>query len=71
MKSGSKGTTKTTAAGRPGGRNGIAISLMRHLRATPYDGDLFEKSIAVLIPKQTDILPAIKAFVDTSDYWRQ
>ena len=50
------------------GRSGVAISLMRNLRATPFDGDLFEKSIAVLIPKHRDTLSAIKTFADSPDY---
>ncbi len=50
------------------GKKGIAISLMRTLRATPYDGDLFEKSIAVLIPKKPELLPAIAAFTSSSEY---
>lgn len=50
------------------GRSGVAISLMRNLRATPYAGDLFEKSIAVLIPKRPATLSAIRCFVESPDY---
>jgi hypothetical protein len=50
------------------GRKGIAISLMRTLRATAYEGDLFEKSIAVLVPKTEDVILAIKAFTDSPEY---
>jgi hypothetical protein len=44
------------------GKRGVAISLIRNLRATSYDGDLFEKSMAVLIPKSPQTLLAVKSF---------
>ena len=50
------------------GQRGIAVSLMRTLRTAAYDGDLFEKSMAVLIPKQAYHLLAIKAFTDSPDF---
>jgi hypothetical protein len=51
------------------GRRGVAVSLMRTLRTASYDGDLFEKSIAVLVPKQANTLLAIKAFADSPEYF--
>jgi hypothetical protein len=50
------------------GRKGVAVSLIRTLRTAAYDGDLFEKSIAVLVPKQDNTLLAIKAFAESPGF---
>jgi hypothetical protein len=50
------------------GHEGIAVSLMRTLAVASYDGDLFEKSMAALIPKNHDDLPAIRCFAESPEF---
>ncbi len=44
------------------GKLGVAISVISHLRSTNYVGDLFDKSVAVLIPNSEALLLPIMAF---------
>jgi hypothetical protein len=50
------------------GKKGVSVSLMRTLRTGSYDGDLFEKSIAVLIPKDPDDVLAVRAFAESNSF---
>src|SRR5271157_5122955 len=40
------------------GKRGIAVSLMRELKATIYTGEQYEKACTVLLPKREEYLPA-------------
>jgi hypothetical protein len=44
------------------GRRGIAVGLMRELRATVYTGEPYEKALAVLLPTSDEMLPALWAY---------
>ena len=50
------------------GKRGVSISLINTLRASAYAGELFDKSVAVLIPHKTSHLPAIMAFVCSDSF---
>lgn len=50
------------------GRDGVAISVVGALRASSYRGDLFDKSVAVLVPHDPQLLPAIMAYT-TSEHF--
>jgi hypothetical protein len=47
------------------GRCGVAVALMRELKATLYTGEKYEKALTVLVPKQEEYLPAIWVFCDS------
>jgi hypothetical protein len=49
------------------GKRGIAISLMG-LKTSGYTGELFDKSVAVLIPKQESALPALTAYCTSAEF---
>jgi hypothetical protein len=50
-------------------KKGVAISLIRNLRPTLYGGELFDKSVAVLLPRLESHLCAIQAFVESPQYY--
>jgi hypothetical protein len=50
------------------GRKGIAISSMRHLPATFYDGFHFDNNTAVIVPHTPAHLPAIWCFCSSPEY---
>lgn len=50
------------------GKHGIAVSQMRNLPVTLYDGDLFDNNTAVIIPKDPAHLPAIWAFCRSPEF---
>ena len=50
------------------GKRGIAISLIRNLKVSPYTGELFDKSVAVIIPKHQADLPAIVSFCTSEEF---
>lgn len=50
------------------GKRGVAISLIRNLKVSPYTGELFDKSVAVIIPKRPTDLPAIAAFCTSEQF---
>lgn len=49
-------------------KNGVSIALIKNLRPTPYVGELFDKSVAVLLPREPEHLTAIRAFVESPEY---
>lgn len=49
-------------------KKGVSVALIRNLRTTPYFGELFDKSVAVLIPKKPEFLPAISAFCKSPEF---
>jgi len=58
-----------TIAGREAwGKPGIAITYMSGLKATRYEGELFENVICVLIPKDPANLSALWAFVSSDAF---
>ncbi|WP_206838932.1 Eco57I restriction-modification methylase domain-containing protein [Marinobacterium iners] len=50
------------------GKNGVAISLIRNLRTADYRGQLFDKSVATLIPKKKSNLECLKSFSESPDF---
>ncbi len=52
-------------------KRGIAVSLTGTLRISPYSGDLFDKSLAVLVPKDPAHLQAIWEFCNSQDFVRE
>jgi hypothetical protein len=50
------------------GREGVAISLMRDLKATFYTGERYDKSLAVLVPKSSEHLSAIWSYCSSPDF---
>jgi hypothetical protein len=53
------------------GKKGVAVALMRELKATLYSGERYEKALTVLIPKNPKHLPAIWACCTASDFNKQ
>lgn len=49
-------------------KRGVSIALIRNLRPTPYVGELFDKSVAVLLPRKPEHLDAIRAYVESPEY---
>ena len=49
-------------------KQGVAIALIRNLRPTPYFGELFDKSVAVLLPRKYEYLNAVRAYVESPEY---
>jgi len=50
------------------GKAGIAVSLNRELRVALYDGALFDKAVAAVIPKQPEHALPIWAFLQSKEY---
>ncbi|MDD9922322.1 MAG: hypothetical protein OXQ92_08620 [Boseongicola sp.] len=53
------------------GKHGVAVALSGDLKFSLYNGALFEKSIAVLIPNQEDHAPAIYEFCKSGEFLRE
>jgi hypothetical protein len=53
------------------GERGVAVNLSSDLNATLFTGETYEKAVAALIPKQSDILPAVWCFVRDPEFSRQ
>lgn len=49
-------------------KHGVSMALIRNLRPTPYAGELFDKSVAVLLPRKAEHLNAIRTFVESPEY---
>jgi hypothetical protein len=50
------------------GRQGISVSIMSTLRTCPYEGTLFDKLVAAIVPNKVEHLPAISAFVESEEF---
>jgi hypothetical protein len=50
------------------GRDGVAVSQMRHLPVGRYIGNKFDSNVAVILPKLEEHLPAIWAFCSSDEY---
>lgn len=53
---------------RAWGRNGVAVNRMRSLRTTLYFGEHFENCLAVIVPKNPNVLPAVWAFCSDATF---
>ena len=51
-----------------GGRRGVAVSSMRELSVSLYEGNLFDNNTAVIIPHERRHLPAIWAFCSSPEF---
>jgi hypothetical protein len=49
-------------------RSGVAIGLMRELKPTLYTGEKFEKMLAVLLPNDPSIIPALWSYVSSPEF---
>lgn len=52
------------------GKDGVVVSLMRHLPVTLYTGEKFDTNCGVIIPKDPAHLPAIWAFCKSPEFAR-
>ncbi len=52
------------------GKKGVAVSLARELRSTVYTGEKFDKAVAVLLPADQDLVPALWSFCATQEFDR-
>lgn len=50
---------------RAWGKRGIAVKLFRSLEVAPYLGDLFDQSVAVIVPKREQTYTAVLRFVSS------
>ena len=50
------------------GRLGIAVGLMRDLKATIYTGERHEKALAAIVPQSEEILPALWALCSSREF---
>ncbi|MCU0772109.1 MAG: BREX-1 system adenine-specific DNA-methyltransferase PglX [Verrucomicrobia bacterium] len=50
------------------GKRGVGVSLMRELRVTLYTGEIFDKAMAVLVPKNPKHINAIWAFTQSDEF---
>jgi hypothetical protein len=50
------------------GRDGVAVSIVGDLRASGYQGELFDKSMAAIIPESPTDLTAVAAFATSSNF---
>jgi hypothetical protein len=50
------------------GKHGVAVQLMRELNASHYDGQKFDQTLAVILPKHACDLTAIWAFVSSAEF---
>lgn len=50
------------------GKCGVAVRLMRELPCSLYNGDLYDQSSAVVLPKESTYLPAIWCFCSSPEY---
>lgn len=57
---------------RPGnravGRQGVAVSQLRNLNVTIYDGELYDGNVAPIVPTNPDDWPALWAFARTEEF---
>ena len=53
------------------GRRGIAVGLMRDLKSTLYSGEKHDKSVAVLVPNDPALVPAVWAYCSSPEYRQQ
>ena len=50
------------------GKSGVAVSQMRLLPSSLYTGEVFDKNVAVVLPKEETHLPAIWCFCSSPEY---
>jgi hypothetical protein len=50
------------------GRRGVAVSLMRALPASRYEGEPFDSNVGILMPHDASHLPALWMYVSSAEY---
>ena len=50
------------------GRRGVAVSQMRNIPCSLYTGEIFDKNVAVVLPRDVACLPAIWCFCSSPEY---
>jgi hypothetical protein len=50
------------------GKRGVSISIMSSLRACDYSGQLFDKLVATIVPKDSSHLPALSAYLHSPTF---
>jgi hypothetical protein len=55
---------------RAWGRTGVAINRVHNLRAALYRGEAFHNNVAVLVPKDKRLLPALWAYCSSDEFFR-
>ena len=50
------------------GKSGVCVSLNKVLPVTHYSGELFDKAVAVLVPKRPEHFLAVRAFAESSTF---
>jgi hypothetical protein len=50
------------------GKKGVAVGLARELRSTLYTGEKFDKALAVLVPAEEGLLPALWSFASSAEF---
>ncbi len=50
------------------GRRGVTVGLMGRIPVAPYEGEIFDENVAVLIPMSEDLLPALVAYLSSREY---
>src|SRR4051812_46605558 len=56
------------AGGMAWGKTGVCVTQMRSLPASLYSGEIFDKNVAVVLPKNPAHLPAIWAFCSSPEF---
>jgi hypothetical protein len=49
-------------------RFGVAVNRMRNLRTSLYYGEHYENCVAVIVPRDSDLLPAVWAFCSSEEF---
>jgi len=49
-------------------RRGISVSIMSTLRTAPYEGALFDKLVAAIVPNEEEHLGAIRTYVESEEF---
>lgn len=53
------------------GAKGIAVSRMRSLHVTLYTGELYEQSVAVIVPQDESHIPALWSYCSSSKFYEE
>jgi hypothetical protein len=66
----SQGSTVVITGLEAWGRKGVVINRMNQLFSTLYTGEAFDTAVAVLVPKDESVLPALWAFCSSPEFYR-
>src|SRR5690606_17933403 len=50
------------------GKSGLVIGKMKDLPKAYYQGEIFDDNIHAIIPKEPQLIPAIRAFIEFGDF---